>query len=378
MKLDPEPTRAQNIDRVRAKVAKDSSEGRKIIPYWTRLHALAKDGDREEPDAAYMREQWGTEPNRPGGGTHQLFRACPTTGWGDYLVWCAAEWGNVFGHIDGVYMDETQPVPNTRAESNGGYDDLDGTRRPTFEQFGSRNMIKRITYNLWKKNGETPFSAAHCSATHTMQSLSMYTGMVIGEQYYDGYFKGKNPEFLPPPGNDAEWVYYYSYAVPMDRVRAECFHGQWGAVMVWIPCLKFDKALMVSPVAARDMLSRIMHADMAIWPLFGNRDEVVKTWRFRKEFGITDEAVEFIPYWDNRSITADKGNVFIGYYKNGNKILAIVSNLNRTAEKVRVTFTGMTVTSVQDAETKTPVPLDGMTVELDMKRNDYTALRINY
>ncbi|MFA5689683.1 MAG: LamG domain-containing protein [Kiritimatiellales bacterium] len=375
---DPDPTRALNIDKVCDKVKWDHKEHRKIIPYWTRLHAILKDGDKEEPDADFMREHWATEPGRPGGGSRQMIRACTTTEWGDYLVWCAAEWAKVFGRMDGVYMDETQPIPNTRAVSGGGYDDFDGTRRPTYEQIGSRNMIKRMTYNMWKANGETPASVAHCSATHTMQSLSMYTGMLIGEQYYDGYFKSRNPEFLPPSDKPEEMVYYYSYALPMDRVRAECFHGQWGAVMVWLPCLKFDKGLMANPVTARDMLSRIMQADMAIWPLFCNREEVLKTWRFREEFGITDKAVEFIPYWADDAITADKENVVVGYYKNDKKILAIISNLNRTGEKVKINFGDLAVSSVRNAETRTQIPLNGKSVELNIPRNDYVALKINY
>ena len=377
MSLDPDPTRIQNLEANRSKIAKDREAGRKIIPYWTRLHAVGKKGEKEVPDVDYMLEHWAAAPNLPSSGARLQFRASTSSDWADYLVWCADEWGKVMGHMDGVYIDETQPIPNTRAETGGGYDSLDGERRATYELFGSRNMIKRMTYNIWKENGETPFSVAHCSATHTMQNLSMYTAMLIGEQYYNGYFT-KNPEFLPPPDNEEERFYHFSYAMPIDRVRAECYSKQWGSVMVFLPCLKFDKELMGSPVSARDMLSRIMQADMVIWPLFGNREEVMKTQRFRNDFGIADAAVEFIPYWGNKSITADVEDVVVGYYKNDGKILAIISNLNRSAKKVRITFNDVVVTSVQNAETKKTILVEGGSVELEMKRNDYLALRINY
>ena len=245
MRLDPDPTRAQHVERNRAKVARDHAASRRIIPYWTRLHYTATDGDAINPDAQPMRGRWATAPNRPGGGQHQMYRAACTSGWADYLVWCAIEWGKTMGHIDGVYMDETQPIPNTRAESGGGYTDLQGTRRPTFEVFGSRDLIKRITWAIQEQSGAPPTSVAHASATHVMPTLSPYTYLLIGEQYFSGYFKGRNPEFLPP--DDAERLYYYSYALPMDRMRAECVGAQWGAVMVWLPCLKDQKDIMTHP-----------------------------------------------------------------------------------------------------------------------------------
>jgi hypothetical protein len=377
MTLDPDPTRIENLEANRAKIARDRAEGRKIIPYWTRLHAVGKKNGKAVPDVDYMLEHWATDPNIPTSGSRLQFRVSATSGWADYLVWCADGWGKAMGHMDGVYIDETQPIPNTRAESGGGYDALDGTRRPTYEFLGSRNMAKRMAYNLWKQNGEIPVSVAHCSATHTMQSLSMFAAMLIGEQYYDGYF-AKCPQFLPPPGDEAERFYYFSYALPMDRLRAECYHRQWGAVMVFLPCLKFDRELMASPVSARYMLSRIMQADIAIWPLFCNREEVSKVWKCRKECGIADDAVEFFPYWENTRIVSDSEDVVIGYYAHGDKILAIVSNLNREPQTVKIRFGGMDIHSVENAETRQALSPQGNAVGLEMKRNDYVALRINY
>ncbi len=377
MMLDPEPYRAVNPNKTKDKVNADRKTGRKIVPYWTRLHYVSKDKNKINPDADKVHDTWATEPNRPGGGSHQVFRAACTSPWQDYLVWCTDSWAKIMGHIDGVYIDETQPIPNTKAASGGGYTDVDGKRRATFEIFGSRDLIKRINWNIWKRNkGQAPFSIAHCSATHTMPTLSMYGAMLIGEQYYSGYFKGRNPELLPP--NDTERLYYYSYALPMDRLRAECYWKQWGAVMVWLPCLKDQKELMKNPIPTRDMLSRIMQADMLVWPLFCDSREVWKTWKFRKEFGIADPAVTFTPYWENQVIVPDRKDVVAGYYKHGSKYLVLVSNLNRQAEKATLTLKGIDVKSVKNAETLKPIPFVNGKITLDMKRNDYIALRINY
>jgi hypothetical protein len=374
MMLDPEPHRAENVDYIRNKIKRDRKENRKIIPYWTRLHYPIKDNDKLNADAKKMQKAWSTIPGRPGGGSHQMYRAACTSEWTDYLVWCVDQWAKVMGHVDGVYIDETQPIPNSKALSGGGYTDLQGTRRPTFEIFGSRNMIKRMTYNIWQRNKTAPWSIAHCSATHTMQTLSAYTVMLIGEQYYSGYFT-KNPEYLPPA---SDRLYYYSYALPMDRLRTECYWKQWGAVMVWLPCLKNQKDLMKNPIPTRDMLSRVMQADMLVWPLFCCSTEVYKTWKFRKEFGIADSGVTFTPYWENKNITSNGKDVIAGYYKNGNKYLVLVSNLNRKSKKVKLTFDGISLDSVKNAESLKTIKSAGNTVTLEIPRNDYIALRINY
>lgn len=377
MRLDPEPTRALNLEKNRAMVRNDIAGQRKIIPYWTRLHYPTRDGGKINPDGAVLDKEWVAIPRRPGGGTHQYDRAAVTSSWQDYLVWCTIEWGKVFGGgIDGAYMDETQPIPNSNPASGGGYDDIfTGKRRPTYEALASRDLIKRINYAVWQRTGSEAHSVAHCSATHTMQSTGHYMGMLIGEHIYSGYFRNRNPEFLPP---EHDRLYYYSYALPMDRVRAECYHKQWGAVMIWLPCLKDQKDLMNLPVPTRDMLSRVMQADMVVWPLFCNRGEITKTWKFREEFGIGEPGVEFIPYWEKQPVQSDAADVVCGVYRNGSKALVIVSNLNRTGKEVKLKFTGLELKSLKNAETLETLGFDGNTVTLSIPRNDYRALRINY
>jgi len=373
MSLDPEPHRAVNVERTRRRVSTDHAAGRRIIPYWTRLHAATKDGEKAVPHADHnLLREWRATPNRPGGGSSQFFRCSTTSGWADYLVWCVEGWASLMGRLDGVYIDETQPIPNSRDASGGGYDALDGARRPTFEFFGSRRMYQRMMYNTLQRNGSPAVSVAHCSATHTMQCLSMFTVMLIGEQYYSGYF-AKNPERLPP---EDDRVYYYSYALPMDRLRAECFWRQWGAVMLWLPCLKNQKDIMTNPLTTRDMLSRVMQADMLVWPLFCNADEVRKTWRFRREFGVGAPDVQFVPYWENKALTSDRDGVVVGHYRAHGRWLALVSNLNRHRETARVVFHNVPVRAVTNAETGAAIPFTRHGVTLSLRRNDYLALLI--
>ena len=376
MSLDPDPYRARELEKNRKRLQEDRMEKRKIIPYWTRLHYPTRSGKLVNPDRDILSREWLAEPHRPGGGNHQYDRAATTSSWQDYLVWCTQEWASIFGWTDGVYMDETQPIPNENAVSGGGYDDFNGERRPTYESFGSRNLIKRINYLIWKRTGKEPSSIAHCSATHTMQNIGHYSVMLIGEQFYSGYFKNRNQEFLPP--SPEEELYYYSYALPLDRLRTECYHRQWGAVMLWLPCLKNRKDLMKHPVPARDMLSRIMQADMLVWPIFCNLEEVYKTWKFRSDFKIESPDVTFHPYWEQTLLQPAETGILCGVYKKGDALLAIVSNLNRKTAEVNLRLREGQLKSVKDAENLQSLPFSGNRISISIPRNDYRALRINY
>jgi len=121
-----------------------------------------------------------------------------------------------------------------------------------------------------------------------------------------------------------------------------------------------------------------MQADMLVWPLFCDSREVYKTWKFRREFGIAEPGVSFIPYWENKNIISNTTDVVAGYYKNGEKYLVLVSNLNRSAKELELTFKGIELTSVKNAETNKSINANGNTVKLNIPRNDYIALRINY
>lgn len=272
-------------------------------------------------------------------------------------------------------MDETQPIPNLNPISGGGYNDFDGVRRPTYEALGSRNLIKRINYGIEKNIGRQSSSVAHCSATHTMQNTGHYMAMLIGEHIFSGYFLKRNPEYLPP---EDDRLYYYSYSLPLDRLRAECYHRQWGAVMVWLPCLKNQKDIMEHPVPTRDLLSRVMQADMLVWPLFCNGDEVRKTWKFRQEFGVADAEVKFVPYWENSLFDCAVADVVAGYYQKGKKLLLLVSNFNRESKSLELQVgLALPVKSCKNAESGEKIAHHEQKIRLEIPRNDYRALLIN-
>ena len=201
-----------------------------------------------------------------------------------------------------------------------------------------------------------------------MEIMSQFTVFLTGEHLYSGYFIN-DTQWLPPE-NDR--LYYYSYSLPMERVKGEFFHRQWGAVIAWLPCMKNQRDIMTKVEPTRDLLSRIMHADVIFWPLWCNSNEILKIDNIRRKWDIGNKAVEFIPYWDNRVITTATPDVVISYYdKNGEK-LVIVSNLARKAQDVEIKLPACS--SVINAENNQAVALKKNNVKLSIKRNDFAIL----
>ncbi len=373
--LDPDPHRGLDKSRTQNKVKADRAAGRKIVPYWDRRHLPISQKNKVNPDAEKVYKSWGTDPQRSRAGRFDWMRCSGTSEWADYLVWCVDQWCEVFGNIDGAYLDEMILDPNKSAVSGGGYTDFDGERRPTYSWLADRNIYKRIHYVISKRNGGLPpWSIAHCSATNMMELLSPFTVFLTGEHLYSGYFPD-DPTLNPPKGDQVEKYYFYSYCLPMERVRGEFYHRQWGAVIAWMPCLKNQRDIMTHPTPTRDLLSRIMHADVIFWPLWSNREEFHKIQDIRRKWDIGSKAVKFIPYWENREVTSATPDSCISYYdKNGEK-LAIVSNLARIAQEMVIDLPAGT-SEVINAETDEKLPVSGDQVKIQMKRNDFGILII--
>ncbi len=372
LQLDAEPHRADpaRVEATRTKVREDRAAGRRILPYWTRIHLPVFHEERMNPDAAAMLETWATEPNRPPGARLDHRRVSMATGWADYLVWCFNEWNEVFGPADGIYLDETQPIPNRRAASNGGYDAPTGERRATFEFQGSRAYMKRIHYLAQQRSGTPPRSMIHNSSTYCLPTMSEYSVFLAGEQLNSGYFQTDAPELLPPEEERAQG-YYYCHVLPLDRLIAEGYGKPWGVPIAWLPQLKNQKDIMEGRVATRDLLSRLQQVDALIWPLFINQAEVNEMLAYRKAFGIEAPEVVFTPFWENGEITSDDAGVKIASYTRPGQRLLIVSNLNTHAAEPTLTLpnTG----KLTDAVTGEPVETNGGKFRCSLPRNDYRA-----
>lgn len=370
--LDPEPTRGLNKDRTRFKVKADRKSGRKVVPYWDRRHLPISQNHKVNPDVEAIYEEWSPDPQRSRAGRFDWMRCSGTSAWMDYLTWCVDQWGEVFGTIDGFYMDEMILDPNKNPRSGGGYTDYDGERRPTYSWLAERNLYKRIHYVISKRSGNKQlWSIAHNSATYMMEFMSPFTLFLTGEHLYSGYFRD-DPHLIPPKHDR---LYYYSYSLPMERVKGEFFNRQWGAIIAWLPCMKDQRDIMELPTPTRDMMSRIMHADVIFWPLWCNKQEIYKMDEIRRKWDIGNKAVEFVPYWENKAVTSVTEGSCISYYEKNGEKLAIVSNLSRKPQDLIIQLPAGTK-SVTNAENGQALAVKNNKVTLPVKRNDFGVLII--
>ncbi|MBQ7176759.1 MAG: hypothetical protein IJS08_05020, partial [Victivallales bacterium] len=111
------------------------------------------------------------------------------------------------------------------------------------------------------------------------------------------------------------------------------------------------------------------------WPLWCNAQEIYKVQKWRKEFDIGNDAVEFVPYWENKEITSTTPDACISYYSKNGEYLVIVSNLARSQSSVKVRLP-KGAKAVQNAETKEAVAIANGEVTLTIPRNDFCPLRI--
>ncbi len=372
--IDPDPTYIKNETTLKQRIFKDKNESRKIIPYFSKLTNVLYDEGLPNPNGKKMYDQWATKPNYrlSESAKSYRYRVAPNTRWADYLVWCVSQWQKKVAKVDGIYVDELQPVPNTNPVSNGGYEACD-KRYPTWDILGSRNLFKRTTSVIQENTKELPYSIAHCSGTNIIPYLSHFNVFLTGEQFFSGYFKYKK-ELIPPKGEE---LYYYSYALPLDRLRAEGYGKQWGAIMAFLPCLKNQKGIVNNPISTRDMLSKVLQMDMLIWPLWCNRNEVETVTGLREDFCGIDK-VDFIPYWDNELFKINDEDIKIGYYKKDDEFLLVISNLARKRKNVTLDFP-FTVRNFQfmnGNKNTLKISTENIDkVQLNLLRNDFIILK---
>ncbi len=373
MSLDPDPERALDKTKTQQTVAKDHANGSKVIPYWDHRAIGIRRNNFSNPDEEYLRANFQPHPSRPdSGGPLEAVRVHSATGFTDYLLRCVQAWGRVFGRLDGAYIDEMDNVQNDDERTGGGYLLPNGERRITYSIYSDRDMYKRLDAVVREQTGgATPSSIAHCSGMLMMELLSHFPIMLTGEHQFSGYFPHRK-ELLPPTDDR---LYYYSYALPMARVRAEFYNKPWGIVMAYLPCLKNQPDIMERPEPTRDMLSRLMHADVLFWPLWCNQQEMYKVEKFRRDFDIGNDAVSFTPYWENDIIISDTADSCISFYRKDKEYLVIASNLARGQRTLRIRLP-QGISSAVNAEDHATIDVADNCISVTIPRNDYRAIRL--
>ena len=219
---------------------------------------------------------------------------------------------------DGLYVDGNCPLADFRlieGDPRRGFRDRHGNVRPTYAVLAMRELTKRMRYVVDDRKGRPGFMLGHSSSTRFSPLLSFYDILLIGENFY--YWYQEPDERDASPSGD----YYYAHIFgAIDRLRAEFWWRPWGIPNLFLPELRGrDGKIVPNPTkGTRTLLAYLLHFDMLIWPNYSDVREIYKWWTIKDRFGMEDtaaESVEFVPYWENRLITAANPSVKVSYYR---------------------------------------------------------------
>jgi len=296
--------------------------------------------------------------------------------WQDFLLWQTKHW-IVKNDVNGVYLDEIFPHPDTRADHGLGYRHGANEIRPSYAIFAMRDYFKRLRY-LFETHGDNECPIfVHMSATMMLPYLSFADVMLDGEQYWYDVSAWRKP---PYPS--------YIEMTPLDRYHAMTGGPAFGAVPVFLPEFRPDALADRFPDAGkqvaptREFLALTLLADILVWPVWCNSAVVTATQQIKADYGVADSSTRFHGYWraaQHNPLVS--GDVKVSYYANKNGILAIVSNLTREGQRVELDWKrihgepGAPNWQAWQAETDDALPLEGAVTAMEVPGHDFAMVR---
>ena len=306
----------------------------RVFPYIVASHITGHDktylpeGPAEwtTPEWAAFAKDWELQPNRE---STTFRRVSPTSGFADWQL-DALKQMIVDDGVDGVYVDESYPYPDSVAAHGAGYTDSKGARHVTYQIYAMRDYFKRMAYLFQKFGKGAPALMVHSSAVLTVPALSFADIFVTGEQIYakvKAWPKDSTPSYIK--------------MTPLDQWAAQFTGRQFGFVPLFLPEFRSDalgnryKNIISETAPTREMLALALLHDVPVWPLWSNTDEIYAANKVKKDYDIGAMETVYTPFWNKDSAKTDKKDCYISTYQNKNGILAVVSNLSD--QKVNIT-----------------------------------------
>jgi hypothetical protein len=310
------------VDRIYPYVVASHITGRE------RTHIPGEDFVFTTPEWEAFKDEWEMQPNR---GPEDYRRVSPASGFADFHLSAIKDW-IVNAGVNGVYVDEAYPYPNTVEAHGMGYVDSLGVRQPTYHIYAMRDYLKRMAY-LFQEHGDGPPAIiAHASGVLTIPFLSFVDAFVTGEQVY---YSVRDWSGDGPPS--------YMEMTPLDQWGAEFSGRQFGFVPVFLPELRPNlnpryPDINTDVKATREMISLALLHDVLVWPLWSDANEWNKVVFVRDEFRIGGPDVVFHPFWQTRAAKTDEPDVLVSSYVGDRGILAAVVNMSHESKTVTVDF----------------------------------------
>ncbi len=337
-----------------------------------KTHIPGEDFVFTAPEWKAFGKEWELNPNRQ---PENFRRMSPGSSFADYQLSAINDWITQDG-INGVYVDEAYPYPDTVASHGMGYVDSQGVRQPTYQIYAMRNYFKRMAY-LFQKNGDgTPAIIAHASGVLSLPFLSFVDVFLEGEQAYYPIQAWK--EDGPPS---------YMKMFPLDKWSAEFSGRAFGYVPLFMPSMRPNLApgypdLNKQVAPTREMLAIAQLHDVLVWPLWSNAEEWRKVVAVRQEFGVGDKDVKFYPFWETANAAKAGGeNVLVSSYTGSRGVYAIVTNMEAREQTVAVDFSRIPEKigsnwKAWNPQSKAALSRSGSTVTVIVPPKDFVLVRV--
>ncbi len=333
--------------------------GTRVVPYLY-LHGVSAGATGYE---RYYPIWQITSPRQIGGGERVIMGACPSSSFGDYLLYGIAQWAEKYG-ADGVYFDGAgPPVECGNTLHHHGWSTTDGARHIEFPIFGLREFYKRL-WIILSERVDDPIVWTHADGKMPIPCFSFTTANWIGEMVQG-----------PLRTGDA----FLSDMQPLDWWRAYMQATQWGPVPMW---------LVTTARADEEMRLRQQMDTWALLLVHGtpfarrghlSNEQIDTIWSAQSDFGIGD--ANFHGYWANGSLVGlspEDPGIVASFYERDGKVMLVIANFTDEDQQVSATLSGVAQSAsggFADVMTGETVAAPGGVVSVTVGAKSFRLLR---
>jgi hypothetical protein len=350
-------------------VAAQHKAGRPAVPYF--IHSVLP--GYLVPELGVLAEEWQTPY-----GSYGSKALCYRGSFVDYMIHNWSKWAEEYG-IDGYYIDNMVPMQCDNHEHGCGYRLPDGRIQPSFPMFGTREYFLRSRAAFLEQR---PKSTIVIHMTNCM--VLPWVGPA--DLTYDGEHHVIYPEM------NKTFMDFWS----LERMRVD-FPGQWGVPVDFMHEYQGRWAAADLYRVKRAYFATVMLHDAL--PYGNNNGHARNLIAQRRDFGIGEDDVQFLAYWDETGLKAQGDDIKLAGWQRPGKLLLLVANFGeaQTAQvKLDLSKLGwkgatLAVSDPEQGQTLTvhghggpatithdaPAPhLDGTTLTVPVERHNYRLLII--
>ena len=345
---------AENRPRLKSLVEGCHQQGVSLLLYMSRQFADNSPEWRRYSKEALAEPIWGIYQRQP---PQKAYYVCWNSVWKDFCLFHLDRLLAEFGH-DGWYLDGPEwPMACNNPLHGCGYLAPDGTLRPTYDIFATRDFMKRL-YVLTRQRKPDGQLNIHNSTVMVIPTLGWGTSTWGGEQI----------DAIKRPAKTLD-------ILPLDAFRTEFMGRQWGVPSEF---LVYDG----QPYYAKDLLAYTLLHGVLIRPAsYEHLDQIAPLWKVYDEFPFKDAKLH--PYWDNADLLKCQptGVYATAYERPGEGLLMFVSNLTDGDTDATVTLHRDQLNwkgglQVWDAVSRGVMVADGETIRLRLGPWAYRVVRV--